>query len=155
MLVLDTNGNRIADKKVGGKKTDYIKAVTYFDNGLLLSGSTLSDSFEEGTSEIKTENSLQAFITKLEYFPLQIESTEKESVEIYPNPAEQVVIIRMRRNAYQSLTIFNNTGQKLFEQEISKSETELRIDIGNWTRGIYSMILQNGNTREYRRLVVR
>lgn len=77
---------------------------------------------------------------------------EKEELVLYPNPAENVVIIRTPGTAHFSLKIIDPRG-KLVEERLVKSNTE--IDISEWAKGLYLFELESENGQRTVRKIIR
>lgn len=71
-----------------------------------------------------------------------IENTSQKKIEVYPNPAENKVNLRVNDVLIGSKAeIFNILGQKMFECLISHNEQN--IDISQFNQGIYLLKLEN------------
>ncbi|HEY0772280.1 MAG TPA: T9SS type A sorting domain-containing protein, partial [Sphingobacteriaceae bacterium] len=71
--------------------------------------------------------SIQGSVTETEYQPV-------ESVELFPNPANDV--LRVRLPAFSTnLEIFDAAGRKVFSSVATESETD--VDVHEWPGGIY------------------
>jgi uncharacterized protein YjdB len=58
---------------------------------------------------------------------LGVEQVTKASVEIFPNPAHDEITISMTEGAFNSLTITNNIGQVVIQQQLAKGATSVNI----------------------------
>jgi M6 family metalloprotease-like protein len=70
-----------------------------------------------------------------------IESIEESQIKIYPNPAENYFIIESA-DIIDDIIIFNSAGQKVLER-INVKEKTYKIDIENFTSGIYYLRINN------------
>ncbi len=64
-----------------------------------------------------------------------VTETEDANIEIYPNPAKDVVRLSMVNSQQSSVRIYNILGMMIEEIEINSNETE--INISDYTPGIY------------------
>lgn len=65
-----------------------------------------------------------------------------ENVTLYPNPTSQFINI-MNKNNFSSIEIINVNGQKIAKHIINQGFN--RIDVGNLTNGIYTIIFRDNN----------
>lgn len=62
---------------------------------------------------------------------------EKSSINIYPNPASDFLIIQMNSQVV-TLIVYNITGTKMAEIPV-KNQSDLKLDISHFSAGIYSV----------------
>lgn len=95
----------------------------------------------------------RADIVKL-YTPAGIKSDPEiiSRVKIYPNPAKnKITIENSELTAKEFISIYNMQGQLLLNQEIQNSKTE--IDINQFSKGIYVLIITSGNSKMISKIV--
>lgn len=135
VLKLDGSGNIEWQKTIGGNGSEALLAIQQtLDGGYILGGSSDSD-----ISRDKTENSkgdYDYWIVKLAgTVPSTELSVERNSVEIYPNPATDELFVRTDfRTAF---TLCNTVGQQLLNQTIYGDD---KIDLSALPDGIYFLI---------------
>jgi hypothetical protein len=69
---------------------------------------------------------------------------ETESLKVFPNPTTKLFMIPIVAYSEQKVEIFNNIGQAMKFSFKTKSNNYLEIDIENFSKGIYSIVL-NGH----------
>ncbi len=71
------------------------------------------------------------------------------SVNLYPVPASAILSVESVGEFTGDVTIrvFNHTGQMVYLDQVEKSSRVLKqdIDVGNWTGGVYFLVLQSGS----------
>jgi hypothetical protein len=83
------------------------------------------DACAVGMDELKTEN----------------------NVSVYPNPASENVSVFRKSEESGVLAVFNSLGEKLFQQNVAKGETEIKIDIRNIPAGTYFILYSSESSR--------
>jgi hypothetical protein len=80
-------------------------------------------------------------------FPLTINSSQKSSFEIFPNPADNFIRIKKSKQQQETITIFNSTGE-IVKRELIVNELHT-IDVSELCKGIYfiHLSLQNENQK--------
>lgn len=87
--------------------------------------------------------------------PLGIEDFNVISCELYPNPSHGIFQLNFS-NALPDTTIYevyDMLGKKLFQGELSSGTTNLEIDMGNYSRGIYLLKISIGNSSVSKKIV--
>jgi hypothetical protein len=56
---------------------------------------------------------------------------------IFPNPANQFVLISSNNEPIKSVKLFDNIGRLILSQEITLFEKEVQINLSNYSEGIY------------------
>ena len=73
------------------------------------------------------------YFVKLYYSPENVDENMAQDVEIYPNPAKDMLTIKADNVTY--VTIYNSVGQKVYEKAADSSEVS--INLGGFDSGIY------------------
>ncbi|HXS37978.1 MAG TPA: ELWxxDGT repeat protein [Flavipsychrobacter sp.] len=68
---------------------------------------------------------------------------------IYPNPANDMLMVKIKAGDYDQLQILNTSGQTMTKQSVQSNETRLRID--QLPPGIYSILLHGTNSVQVKR----
>jgi len=75
-----------------------------------------------------------------------------EYISIYPNPANDILTISCTNGAsVEKVMIYNQTGQKVLEGELSKNN----IDVSSLHPGLYFIHLQLGDQVKIRKIIKR
>jgi alpha-tubulin suppressor-like RCC1 family protein len=71
--------------------------------------------------------------------PLGIANTPNvhNSFEVYPNPANEVLIIKVAQVSTAPITLLNIYGQSILSQYLDASNKDLKIVVGSLPRGVY------------------
>lgn len=90
--------------------------------------------------------------------PLSNEAIEEASIQVFPNPAEQDISIRIPA-AYRSeaiVSLQNIHGQEVYRQNLtgSNSEQEIVIPVKAYSSGIYLIKVQSGANRITQKIIL-
>ncbi|MFM9944732.1 MAG: T9SS type A sorting domain-containing protein [Bacteroidia bacterium] len=86
-----------------------------------------------------------------------VNTISKSGFKIYPNPTSGKLFMDVPNNSKQQLTIWNTSGQKVFEQILKPSDNKMELNLKNelgFYSGIYFIRLQNSETNQLFKLVV-
>lgn len=81
-----------------------------------------------------------------------IEEEAPDLISIYPNPATHETTIRLTSGAH--LQIYSGEGRLVYRQENSSAK-ELKLAVSAWQKGIYAVVVSDGNRSHVRKLVIR
>ena len=89
--------------------------------------------------------------------------SEKEALElgefnVYPNPTEGQFILSMDLKSSEDIkmNITNILGVKVYERkEVNISSMKQEVDLGNYTKGMYYVIVESTNSRIMKKVFVR
>ncbi|MEL6650994.1 MAG: T9SS type A sorting domain-containing protein [Bacteroidota bacterium] len=87
---------------------------------------------------------------------LQLSTSNRQlSLEAYPNPAEDVLHIRMNYEGAARFKVISSTGQVIFARDFYSSEMvqALDLEVSDWPAGIYSVILDADRGRTFEQIV--
>jgi hypothetical protein len=76
---------------------------------------------------------------------------KKDKVALYPNPANDELIIKMDNEAYTSFVITNQVGQQLIQQHLANTGT--KVNIKELPAGVYYMTLKGDNGTAVKKFV--
>ena len=79
-------------------------------------------------------------------------ATEVAGLEVYPNPARAVVEVRTAQGGPATTQLLDALGRRVRIQALSAGQT--RVDLAGVAPGAYTLRVQQGAARSYRRLVV-
>lgn len=75
---------------------------------------------------------------------------------LYPNPATTVITINISsENEPGNIKIYSTSGQLVYEQRIGQEQSEVSIDVSNFSAGMYTVMLQSGERVSTKKLIVK
>ncbi len=83
-----------------------------------------------------------------------IKSLADEQVQIYPNPARNVVSIHVPTLNSYSLEIMNISGNIVYSADLQNNNNIHKIDVGDWQPGIYLVQVKSANLLKKVKLVI-
>ena len=143
--VITINGNEL----ISSSSSQY---QWYFNNSPIPSENSQNyTSNNQGYYQVQVQDNNQcSSLSAAVYFSSTGIEEEISSTEfiVFPNPAVSKINVRLPSNSEGRLNIINMNGQKIFEKNITKHETQLMIDLVQYPIGIYSVlfIYNNGKT---------
>ena len=89
-------------------------------------------------------------------FPSSIEETSICDFEINPNPASDYISIEFGTCGFVDVhvSIVDVKGNTLFENSIKSNVNQQSIDVSQWQRGVYFVLVQNGKHKIMRKIIV-
>jgi hypothetical protein len=79
---------------------------------------------------------------------------ELQEIDIYPNPVKDFVWLRTGEDQHSLVTIFNNAGVKVFEDEIEISPfAPAKIDMSSFSGGVYSVNVKYADKDIHRQII--
>jgi hypothetical protein len=79
------------------------------------------------------------------------------ALSIYPNPTSTVAHVQWKSNSFNEATlkVTDLAGKTVIQQEVSKGENQLTLDVSSWPSGTYVVRLQQGKHVQSNKLVVK
>ena len=71
----------------------------------------------------------------------------KKEVSVYPNPANENVVISVQNSAIKKLQLFNVLGQAIIDSKVNNL-SELNLDVSHFKEGIYFLKINNDITQK-------
>lgn len=84
--------------------------------------------------------------------PLSILESEILNIEIYPNPADQFVMIHLNSAEFNSVSITDVAGRNLVQ--ISNPTANLTIDVSEFNSGVYFILCEQNGKRIAKKMVI-
>lgn len=72
-------------------------------------------------------------------------SLDGKKIEIWPNPVDKLMRLGFTAGKYQHLSLTDINGRKLLTQNLSKTQSETKIDMSNRPKGVYVVELTGNN----------
>ncbi|RMA65819.1 choice-of-anchor B family protein [Ulvibacter antarcticus] len=101
--------------------------------------------FESGNIVISDRT--QGFVLVKKSEPLGISEVSASEVIVFPNPASEEIVLQSEAGFINKAVIVDILGNILFSEDVLTSE-ENRIDISNFSEGIYFLIINNTITKK-------
>ncbi|MDO7172360.1 T9SS type A sorting domain-containing protein [Mariniflexile sp. AS56] len=79
--------------------------------------------------------------------------SEGVEVRVYPNPASDSVTVAAPISIYNQYEVFNINGQKMLSHKISNDASEIVIDLGELSKGIYILKLMGAESSKIHKLI--
>ena len=137
VLKLDENGNVLWATHAGGGSQDGAYALAVAPNGdIAVTGYTQSNPCKFGNQQVSSVGDYDIFIAKLSQTTGIANSPEKESLDIYPNPADEVIFIRSKE-AIASIKVYDPMGRLVKERDNLLQTKEVSIVTKDLAEGIY------------------
>jgi len=88
-----------------------------------------------------------------------IDAELQKAWSMYPNPASDQLTIEWDRSLFDfeeevELRVFDNMGRLLYQYQLGRTKSTIRIPIDQWSSGIYTVEIRTENRMAQRRLVV-
>jgi len=78
---------------------------------------------------------------------LDNEVFDKATINLYPNPTNDSVVIDNSEAHYQSVAVYNYLGQEVTQQKLTFTNNQI-IDLNGFSNGVYLFKLQSENSSE-------
>jgi TolB protein len=82
------------------------------------------------------------------------ERPEVAHFDIYPNPATDVVSLRLDATDAAYLQVFSTNGKLIVEQALPAAVGNVQLDVADWPAGIYLMKIQTSETAGAQKLII-
>jgi hypothetical protein len=140
----------------GSNYSSHINAVKLDkDNNVIVAGS-FNDKLTVDSKSISASNK-HGFLLKLSdkpnSFAEKVYDKLSNTIEIYPNPAREVLYISGRKIAGQSVNIVNTSGQVVYSKHLSKDKSI--IDINHLSQGVYFIMFSGCNYKHPEKLIIK
>ena len=81
------------------------------------------------------------YFLRIYYSPLGVDENEMQDIEIYPNPAKNMLTVKAE--SLNELVIYNSVGQKVFSKTVGSPEVSIHLE--GFDTGIYLVkLIANG-----------
>lgn len=128
---------------------------TYSFNYKLPDGTDFKNFYAVGVI-IDNETGVVVNSRKLPISTLSISEVAKNNeFKIFPNPANQMVNIKINNTDNYTLSIYNIAGKLITKQKIASGKDTISYNVSNLAKGVYIVSLSTGNKSYSEKLVVR
>jgi hypothetical protein len=112
--------------------------LTYLDYALSANGIAHNGFLNVVQSETIADFNFQPGVN---CFGTGVEEGRVEQITLYPNPAQDFVVINTQMNPNnQVIAIFNNIGQQVYESELNHRENNI-LDVQSLPNGLYTIVV--------------
>lgn len=149
LTVLCILGLKAQDMNVLSKGGNNTKIAINTIRSLNFNAGNLNINLKDGTPlslALSNVRSLHFFVITDIQIPI---STTNEKVQIYPNPARDMITISLSQeeNYSHEIKIIAMEGRTVYSEKVSNKENnKFSIDISTWQKGLYGVIVNNGKT---------
>jgi hypothetical protein len=161
VLKLNSYGNFLWVRSIGGKLNDYAKSVSIDLNNYVYVSGKFSDTVDfnpAGPSSYLYSGGFQdLFILKLSQLTSGLIEHNTTGISIYPNPSSGNfnIIYLLPQNKEGRLEVFDITGKVVYEMRLPQWSTLQQISLPkNMSDGIYSAIIKSDNSIATKNLVI-
>lgn len=131
-MTVENNELYFSDLNFDLAKIDLSSSPVTASNILTIANRTISDMDFDSSGNLYLIDRENGEVLKVDNSTLSIQELNKNSYSIYPNPAKNIINIRLtENNQLKNLNITNLFGQKVY------STNEKNIDVSNLQTGIY------------------
>ncbi len=78
----------------------------------------------------------------------------ENSFLIYPNPANESIVISSNSDLIKSVQLFDNTGRLVVAQETAEFVSSIQLDVSNYEQGVYTVRINSGSNRVIQKIVI-
>lgn len=145
LVQVDPTGDSVASIFYGGTMNDYPTGTFWRGNTWKVFGYALNPPLVQSPTAPGSQLGGNLFVSKIEYWPLQIRSTiakEVRRLHLVPNPAGEIVLCRFPFAAGDKVEVHAADGRLMY-QAPTEYATELTIDVGKWPRGTYTVTVRH------------
>ncbi|OQP56817.1 hypothetical protein A3860_09540 [Niastella vici] len=137
------------------------RAVLYWDANF--SGNTLTKTADtscladEGWNDVLSSIIIQPITARKETTAtdkLQPAGDDKTGVQLYPNPASNVLTVYLGNVGYRYLNIIDMNGRTAITKTLPSEASSVTIDVSHLKKGIYSVVLKGGRNGNLLKKVV-
>ncbi|MBS1584403.1 MAG: SBBP repeat-containing protein [Bacteroidetes bacterium] len=150
----DNNGNHIWVKNAGGTGTDAAYAVTLDNsNNILVAGYTSSQPAVFDASQVSATSSWDPCLAKLSN-PVAVRDVHLSAndIEIYPNPANDMLYVVSVSVALSNVQINDITGRTLISE--STTSKRPRLNLRSFPSGLYYLQLSDGTQTIIKKIII-
>ncbi len=148
VICIDTLGNYLWDKTIGGDDTDYsIKSIDMNNNNFLLCGTSYSNTSFDKTQDVFGYNDY--WLVELDMSTVgNHTSTYKDEIIVYPNPTNNFVWIKSSNNKIINIEVLDIYGR----QVLNRINTS-KVDMLSLKKGIYIFKIQTENNTIIKKII--
>jgi hypothetical protein len=147
-IIVDYNGNIIAEKTLGGDETDELMDGMLINNTLLLFGHSRSDiSGDKTIPKFNTDfSNVDVWILELDASTLEIIEHTLPLPNAYPNPVQDFLHLDISNNSVvERLEVYNSAGMLVSTLQPNQQEAIVKLDFSNLAQGLYTVVVIGDN----------
>lgn len=159
--IMDENGNALEDAIItfdGNEHQPGVYTMLGIDNGLY-SYSVKKEGFENHSGNVMVSNSdIEVDIVLVAVVSHIIENRNEVIMSVYPNPSNGIFTVKLGNvSSDMSINVMNYQGQivKTISSDDIDNDQSFNINLVEHATGIYYLRVENENTVEIRKLVIR
>ncbi|UPS92653.1 T9SS type A sorting domain-containing protein [Bizionia sp. M204] len=147
IMKFSTEGEREWGTYLGGEDDESIPWVFPFEDALYVAGRTSSSENIDTLESTYLEGS-QGYINKFSPSNLSVAESATSPFAIYPNPANDVLYIKLNDNMQSyssSFKVYNVVGQEVLNTKLHTTESNQKVDVSGLSSGVYIASLVYNN----------
>lgn len=151
LIMTDEDGNKIADKVIGGTESEFPRVVHPFSGGYAIAGISSSISFTEGITYGRETPYQAGFISFIDFWKASVSDINGQinQLILVPNPATgsvKIIVPESRKSGV--LSVMNSIGSSIYSLKFNGiGNIELNTD--NWPAGAYLVQWQGDDRVRY------
>ncbi|MCW3109273.1 MAG: hypothetical protein JWQ09_3779, partial [Segetibacter sp.] len=75
----------------------------------------------------------------------RINTNSYPQVNIYPNPANEKIIVSLNNLDADNVSVYDYTGRMIYQKQLATGQNNIIIDCGSWHQGVYLLNASNKN----------
>ena len=75
-------------------------------------------------------------------------------LSVYPNPATNILTLQWNNSKADNVRLVNMLGQTVWNQSVNQGESAIHLDTKHFPRGIYMAIVESGNQKLVKRVIL-
>ena len=142
----------------GGQWTGFNTTMTHYTYNLSAFGSATNFMYRFVFQSDQTINEEGVIIDNpiISGAPLSVDNFEDETFKIYPNPSTGIFNLKTNSSQPISISVLDITGKEIFNQQnLNISDSTYKIDLNNYSSGVYILNIQTSTTRTIKKLIVK
>ena len=160
LLKIDSNGNKLWDKRFGGSKNDYCAGFVQMpDSSIYIYG--MSDA--GGVTSMKTDSGhfyTDIWIVHFKYHDTTTVTSVnsnfefEQGIKLFPNPATNFCTVQSSKERINSVMVYNTVGE-LIDEIRSPSATSIQIPLASYAPGLYFATIKSEHHIVTKKLIIR
>jgi hypothetical protein len=144
-IIIDLQGNIIAEKTLGGNFYDELTTGCLDENRLILGGSSTSGATGDKTiPKFHVNNtSFDVWIVELDATTLEVLEYKHPMLLAYPNPVDNFLNLELGNSSTNhKVEVYNTAGVLMWGQNLDGASTKVKLDFSGFANGVYTVVVK-------------